>query len=617
MQSIKKITICFIIVIFMLATSFGIITLLQNFATGKQVKATTAATDITQLTPEEQQEVNNKILTDWGTPTSDKFIALNSSITNNTIATTGDYWYYLTQDITTTNWNDALKIVSGHVRILLNGYSISNDFRVNANGTNVIFSIFDKIPNKNEPEYKYNPNSDKYYTYNETTKMYDQYSTTKPTGVDVTSLPTWTTGTYIKVTGSAISPNEAYANTSNVLISATNGGSINVYGINFVGCTGYSSIFILSGQSALNAYQCSILGNTTHSSGWSVVQVHNAGTLLLNSCSIYGNRQKDNTYGVQPSNTNLPYNMGDIIIVDSGTLTVYKCNIGVLIQANYTNWNKVVYLKDVDFGQIVTIMGNTFESNLQTLNGVSGSIELIYQTTLNFSGNSPNLNFIVHGKNTKTAPFSGYNNLNIVSGATVKSIQISGTLEIEADAHLTTLERTNDEGKLIDHRENQTTGNATDGSTVIIRNNATVQIAILKDSNFKGRQLSMALASIQLEYTSIQFNNEEHRPNVKISLDGTELTKDIDYTVEYSNNIEVGVANVTVKGMGNYIGSRTVTFTIVNVNTSSGVLEANSNNGIVYIILGVSLGLLVLIAIAVVLILLFKKKAKNKDKESL
>ena len=42
----------------------------------------------------------------------------------------------------------------------------------------------------------------------------------------------------------------------------------------------------------------------------------------------------------------------------------------------------------------------------------------------------------------------------------------------------------------------------------------------------------------------------------------TTLTKDTDYTVSYSNNTEVGTATVTLTGIGDYKGSRTVTFAI-------------------------------------------------------
>ncbi|MGN0457868.1 MAG: fibronectin type III domain-containing protein [Eubacterium sp.] len=43
----------------------------------------------------------------------------------------------------------------------------------------------------------------------------------------------------------------------------------------------------------------------------------------------------------------------------------------------------------------------------------------------------------------------------------------------------------------------------------------------------------------------------------------TNLKKDVDYTLSYTNNTRAGTAYVTVTGIGNYIGSKTATFTVV------------------------------------------------------
>ncbi|MBR3158584.1 MAG: Ig domain-containing protein [Atopobiaceae bacterium] len=51
-------------------------------------------------------------------------------------------------------------------------------------------------------------------------------------------------------------------------------------------------------------------------------------------------------------------------------------------------------------------------------------------------------------------------------------------------------------------------------------------------------------------------------PVVTLKAGGT-LKKDVDYTVEWGKNINVGIGTVTVKGKGNYTGSITVTFNIV------------------------------------------------------
>ncbi|MBQ3842902.1 MAG: hypothetical protein II820_09455 [Ruminiclostridium sp.] len=59
------------------------------------------------------------------------------------------------------------------------------------------------------------------------------------------------------------------------------------------------------------------------------------------------------------------------------------------------------------------------------------------------------------------------------------------------------------------------------------------------------------------------YNGKPIEPYFVVSLDSRELTKDKDYTVEYSNNINVGSkALITVKGIGAYTGTAKQYFTI-------------------------------------------------------
>ncbi len=52
-------------------------------------------------------------------------------------------------------------------------------------------------------------------------------------------------------------------------------------------------------------------------------------------------------------------------------------------------------------------------------------------------------------------------------------------------------------------------------------------------------------------------------PPVTVSYNGTELVGGTDYSVTYENNVNVGTATVTIAGQGNYAGTKSVTFTIV------------------------------------------------------
>jgi len=59
-----------------------------------------------------------------------------------------------------------------------------------------------------------------------------------------------------------------------------------------------------------------------------------------------------------------------------------------------------------------------------------------------------------------------------------------------------------------------------------------------------------------------QYTGSSITPSVVVKDDSTTLTENTDYTLAYSNNINVGTATVTISGTGNYSGSRTVNFTI-------------------------------------------------------
>lgn len=69
---------------------------------------------------------------------------------------------------------------------------------------------------------------------------------------------------------------------------------------------------------------------------------------------------------------------------------------------------------------------------------------------------------------------------------------------------------------------------------------------------------------VSLEYTSISSNGSSRKPKVSVSCNGLKLVKGTHYSVSYSNNIEPGEANVTVKGISkNFaIGSLDESFTI-------------------------------------------------------
>ena len=72
--------------------------------------------------------------------------------------------------------------------------------------------------------------------------------------------------------------------------------------------------------------------------------------------------------------------------------------------------------------------------------------------------------------------------------------------------------------------------------------------------------ISGATASVAGEQT---YTGEALEPAVSVELEGKVLQRDVDYTVSYANNVEVGTATVTIAGIGDYTGSLTASFKIV------------------------------------------------------
>lgn len=107
--------------------------------------------------------------------------------------------------------------------------------------------------------------------------------------------------------------------------------------------------------------------------------------------------------------------------------------------------------------------------------------------------------------------------------------------------------------------------NPVDVGTVVLT--ATTVSGLCKSVNIevKAREIeNVTIADIEdVVYTGIGLT-----PYIVVSNDGMDLMKDRDYTCEYNNNINVGLATVTIKGIGNYAGTKSATFNIVPKNIS-------------------------------------------------
>ena len=90
--------------------------------------------------------------------------------------------------------------------------------------------------------------------------------------------------------------------------------------------------------------------------------------------------------------------------------------------------------------------------------------------------------------------------------------------------------------------------------------------------------ISFDKLQVKLSETECTFDGTEKKPTVEVLVGEKKLQENIDYTVEYSNNINIGTATVLVKGKGHYTGSVNATFEIVERNISQTKVELDKDN---------------------------------------
>lgn len=89
----------------------------------------------------------------------------------------------------------------------------------------------------------------------------------------------------------------------------------------------------------------------------------------------------------------------------------------------------------------------------------------------------------------------------------------------------------------------------------------TLSQSILLTKTKKKQDISKAsIAGVSLSYG---YSGKAYTPKMTVKVNGLVLTEDKDYTVRFSNNKNPGIATITLTGKGDYTGTRTKTFEIV------------------------------------------------------
>ena len=138
-----------------------------------------------------------------------------------------------------------------------------------------------------------------------------------------------------------------------------------------------------------------------------------------------------------------------------------------------------------------------------------------------------------------------------------------------------------------------------DGDTVLIKNedytinytnniNVGTANAVIKGiGNYTGQvEKQFNIVRKDINYTTILdipdqiYTGQSIEADVVIESDGIVLNEGEDYIIEYINNQEVGTATIRIEGIGNYTGTMTKTFNIVEADSNSGNQNTGtSNNG--------------------------------------
>ncbi|MDD6423555.1 MAG: hypothetical protein PUF83_10965, partial [Intestinibaculum porci] len=70
-------------------------------------------------------------------------------------------------------------------------------------------------------------------------------------------------------------------------------------------------------------------------------------------------------------------------------------------------------------------------------------------------------------------------------------------------------------------------------------------------------------------HSSYTYTGSAITPEPQVKYYNKKLIKDNDYTLTYSNNVNAGTATITLKGIGNFTGEKTITFTIKEAQNST------------------------------------------------
>lgn len=82
-------------------------------------------------------------------------------------------------------------------------------------------------------------------------------------------------------------------------------------------------------------------------------------------------------------------------------------------------------------------------------------------------------------------------------------------------------------------------------------------------------KIDINIANLNLEYSSINYSGKENKPKITLTYNNNILTEGVDFSVDYTNNINVGKATITINGLNSFIGERIEYFDILPLQTTN------------------------------------------------
>ncbi len=99
-------------------------------------------------------------------------------------------------------------------------------------------------------------------------------------------------------------------------------------------------------------------------------------------------------------------------------------------------------------------------------------------------------------------------------------------------------------------------------ATVIITGIPEAGVKGTKETEFDITPAQISSAKVSSVPKHETYTGDPYTPEPTLVFNGIELVKDVDYTLDYSNNVDAGEVIITITGMGNFEGTMTETFVI-------------------------------------------------------